>query len=523
MKLRNYQEVGIRGVRAAYLGGHTAPLLCLPTGGGKTICFSFICKSAASKGKRVLILAHRKELISQASNKLRDLGVRHGLIAPNYTPKPHELVQVASVQTLVKKLGNIQAPDLIVIDEGHHAPAGTWDTIRKAFPDAKILGVTATPIRSDNKGLATVYDYLVQPEVDGQAVTTKWLMREGFLSEAVCYCPDSGMDTSALKRGNSGDFTAGSAERAINKPRVTGDAVALYRKYAHAQPAIAFCASVKHAEVVAGEFRAAGYRVGLFTGNVGGERDAMIQGLASGKYHVLAACEMISEGTDIPVCSVAILMRPTSSLGLHLQQVGRVLRPVYAQGMPLDTAGQRLAAIAQGPKPRAIIIDMAGNVGRWEGAQFMENLGFPDTEWEWSLDTDKPVRRKAEAEPAEKTIQTLVCGSCAAFFVPAPKCPMCGTARPTKERKIIFTEGELREAQAVAKAEEETRKAAEVQANKNALAMAMRVESVACLKKVAEDAGKDQKWVFAMTKVVEGKRKRPLPLYKPQKEEEKLK
>jgi hypothetical protein len=191
--------------------------------------------------------------------------------------------------------------------------------------------------------------------------------------------------------------------------------------------------------------------------------------------------------------------------------------------MPLDTAGQRLAAIAHGPKPRAIIIDMAGNVGRWEGAQFMENLGFPDTEWEWSLDTDKPVRRKAEADPAEKTIQTLVCGSCAAFYLPAPKCPMCGTARPTKERKIIFTEGELREAQAVAKAEEETRKAAEVQANKNALAMAMRVESVACLKKVAEDAGKDQKWVFAMTKVVEGKRKRPLPLYKPQKEQEKLK
>ncbi len=151
--LRTYQEQSVDGVRVSYLNGNRSPLLVLPTGGGKTIVFSHITQEASKRGKSVLILVHRIELLRQTSEKLTEYDVPHGLINPKYTPKYYEPVQVASVQTLVRRLDKISPPDLIVIDEAHHATAGQWNKILDHFPDAKTLGVTATTTRTDGKGL----------------------------------------------------------------------------------------------------------------------------------------------------------------------------------------------------------------------------------------------------------------------------------------------------------------------------------------------------------------------------------
>lgn len=517
MKLRNYQLVAVEQVRAAMAKGARAPLLVLATGGGKTICFSYICQSAAAKGKRVLIVAHRAELISQASEKISSLGITHGIIAPKFTKAYHSPVQVASVQTLIGRLDEVPAPDLIIIDEAHHAPAGSWAKVLEAYPRARVLGVTATPVRTDGKGLAGSFDTLIQPEIGGRPVTAKWLMDEGYLCEAVVYAPDKSLDLSGLRKGKSGDYTDKAAAAAVDKPTITGDAVEHYRQYANHQPALAFCASVEHAGHVCEAFQVAGYRAAVLAGNVtDAERKRLIQGLASGQIEVLCSCNMVSEGTDIPVCTAAILMRPTQSLGLHLQQVGRVLRPVYAEGMPTGTAAQRRLAIAQGPKPRAVIIDMVGNVGRWENGVFVERHGFPDAEWVWALGEDKPVRKpKEEGEmEAEKVEAVAQCAYCFAAFKPAPRCPECGTLRDIKARAIVVTEGELREARAAEAQAQQAKESERKEANKNLASASYRAKSKAELAELAQQYGLSKAWLDSTAKrVADWRRSKGMEFY----------
>ena len=140
-------------------------LLVMPTGSGKTVVFSEICRLANNKGKKVLILVHRRELVTQASDKLTKAGVEHGIIAAGFDPSDHP-VQVASVQTLIRRLNSADfTPDLIIIDEAHHAVAGSWDKIIAHFTDAKIMGVTATPSRLDGRGLGSHFLTLVSGPV----------------------------------------------------------------------------------------------------------------------------------------------------------------------------------------------------------------------------------------------------------------------------------------------------------------------------------------------------------------------
>jgi superfamily II DNA or RNA helicase len=194
-----------------------------------------------------------------------------------------------------------------------------------------------------------------------------------------------------------GDFAKGEMAARVDKPTITGDAVQHYKRICPGKPAIAFCASVEHAKHVAAEFRAAGFRADSIDGELpDAERVRMINGLANGSVHVLTSCEIVSEGTDIPVVVAAILLRPTQSLGLYLQQVGRALRP--APG-----------------KDRAIILDHVGNCLRH---------GLPDEDRDWSLDgMEKNERGAAEVEPPVRVTQ---CEKCYAVYQPAPKCPHCG-------------------------------------------------------------------------------------------------
>ncbi len=429
VKLRDYQDLLVEGVRAEYFKGFRSVLMSAPTGAGKTVIFSHIAHNAAQKGKRVVILAHRRELIIQTVRKLNDYDVEPGVIAPGFTWRDSRGIQVASVQTLVRRELGHWEPDLIVVDEAHHATAGTYRKIIDRWPSARLLGVTATPCRSDGAGLGDMFHSLVNQ------VDTGMLIERGFLSPYRAFAPPIKFDMSHL-RVTAGDYNNKDLAGEIDKPSITGDAVEHYRKICPGQPAIAFCVSVDHAIHTAQAFIDAGYRWRHIDGTMPPDvRDGLIKALAKGEIHGLSACDIVSEGTDIPVVTAAILLRPTMSEGLYLQQVGRVLRPIYADGMPIDTDEERLLAIAAGNKAHAIILDHVGNVQRH---------GMPCDKREWVLEATKPKKSKKD------TLNIKHCRQCFEINRSQSRiCTNCNTPFIIQSREIEHVEGELQEIKSV--------------------------------------------------------------------------
>jgi superfamily II DNA or RNA helicase len=405
--LRDYQSHAVDLIRESYKSGNRAPLFVLATGGGKTVVFCHIAQTTAQRNKRVMILVHRVELLRQTSKKLTENGVRHGLINPKFTPDLQATVQVASVQTLVNRLVSIPSPDVIIIDEAHHATAGSWKKIINAFPDARILGVTATPCRSDGTGLNGIFDDMVL------GPQTRELIEMGFLVRPIVYAPSSKVDLKGVKL-TRGDYDKEQIAELIDKPRITGDAVSHYMKIADGMPAVVFCISVMHAQHVAEEFRSRGYKAFSVDGAMDDDtRERLLSGLGNGQVDIITSCDLISEGTDIPAIGCAILLRPTMSTGLYIQQVGRALR------------------LSEG-KNSAIILDHVGNT---------LIHGMPDAVREWSLAGEKKTKKSI----AESGIRVIQCPSCYAMFEPNPenKCTECGELMKIESREIQQVEGEL--------------------------------------------------------------------------------
>lgn len=392
--LRTYQARAVEAIRAAYRQGARAPLLVMPTGAGKTVCFSHIASQAAAKGSRILLLAHRRELVLQVSKMLNTFGIGHGLIVPD-RPETGHPVQVASIQTLARRLypGKYRF-DLIVIDEAHHAVSGSGlGAILEALPDARLLGVTATPCRLDGRGLGKEAAGYFDALVEGPSVLE--LIDAGYLARPVVYAPPAGQEVDVSRvKVTGGDYNLGQLAEAMDKTPLTGDAVAHYRRLCDGAPALAFCVTVAHAAHVAAQFNAAGYRAAVLDGDTPDfARDRMIRDLGRGELDVLASCNVVSEGTDIPVVAAAILLRPTASYGLAMQQMGRVLR-------------------TNPGKERALILDHAGNTRRH---------GLPTEPGNWSL-ASKPRRK-----PDPNLTLTKDCPDCAAVLALAARtCPECG-------------------------------------------------------------------------------------------------
>ena len=404
--LRPYQQQAIADLRMAYRSGAHAPLLVAPTGAGKTIILAAITQCAAARGRRILILVHRRELIHQASAKLAAIGVDHGVIAAGITPASAP-VQVASVQTLIRRIQHAAQPDLIVIDEAHHGVAGSWRKVIDHWSNSLLLGVTATPVRQDGRGLGIVFDRLVL------GPSTAELMAAGYLTPARIYAPPPIADLTGIHR-RAGDYAIDEAAERMDRPTVTGDAISHYQRIGAGQPAIAFCCNVKHAEHVCAAFNHAGVQAATLLGCTDPvRRDATVAGFAAGAIHVLVTVDVVSEGFDIPAAGCAILLRPTQSLGLYLQQVGRVLRP--APG-----------------KTHAVVLDHVGNVHRH---------GWPDDPREWSL--DDRVARVRTTDVQTPTVRT--CPECFAAFKPAPICPCCGAQCITQARQLKQVDGDLQE------------------------------------------------------------------------------
>jgi superfamily II DNA or RNA helicase len=409
LELRDYQQSGMDDIRREFRLGHSRVLYVAPTGAGKTVIFAHIAEGASGKGHRIYILVHRQELIKQTSQKLVDLGVKHGII---WGPQPlnRERVQVCSVQTLAKRLDRIRPADLIVIDEAHHSVAGSYRTVIDRWPQAKLLGVTATPHRADGIGLDMVYQTMVLGPSTGE------LIERGYLSEFKAYGPPQQLDLSNVRLNSLGsDYMVDDLEGAIDKPSITGDAVKHYIRYCWGKPGIAFCVSRKHAEHVAQQFRREGIAAQAIDGSVSdSQRMSILADFATGVVKVLTSCDLVSEGFDVPEVVAAILLRPTKSSGLAIQQIGRCLR------------------IAPG-KERAYILDHVGNC---------RLHGLPDEPRNWSL---LGTKARVRAGITEAVTPVKQCPSCYAQFSPRALCPECGHLMPVAGRQIEEQEGELQE------------------------------------------------------------------------------
>jgi DNA repair protein RadD len=374
-ELRPYQVSARTGLQAEYRAGKRRVLLVLPTGGGKTTVAADLVQRALAIGHRVVFLAHRKELIDQCSARLAQFGIDHGVIMaghPNW--RPWLSVQVASIQTLHARSDSpeIRAPDLIIIDEAHRAKASTYLAALERWSGAWVLGLTATPWRSDGKGLADLFEASVVASTPTELTALGFLVRcDGFGYGA----PDlSGVSTSR------GDYNELELAEKMNTVRINGEIVSRWRQHANGWRTVAFAVDIKHSQAIVQQFRDAGVPAEHVDGTTPkDERAAILARLASGETRVVSNVGVLTEGWDCPAVSCVILARPTKSVGLYMQCVGRGLRPFPGKSI-------------------CRIHDHAGSLAMH---------GPPDEDRDYSLAADVKVRKRNADEKAP-----VICPQC---------------------------------------------------------------------------------------------------------------
>lgn len=410
MILRPYQIELISDAREAMRHDRRV-LLQAPTGAGKTAITVNMMAAAVERDMRAWFLVHQNELLTQTSRALWKQKLEHGFIASGKATTPCA-AQVASVQTLVRRLDHLQPPNLIIIDEAHRAAAATYAKVLEAFPNAYVIGLTATPARTDGQGLGGMFDALVQGPTIAQ------LIEAGYLCDYEIMAPPQVADVSNVKT-TAGDYNAGELAEAMDRPTITGDAVAHYVEHASGKRCVVMCVTLKHAQHVQQQYESAGVAAEFLHGGLTDkERELMLARFEAGETHVLTNCQLMIEGIDVPMIEVVQWLRPTQSLIIWMQGNGRGLRP--ADG-----------------KDHLLILD---HVGNWQ------KHGLPDEDREWSLESRK--RRKRGARDDEN-LNVSQCRACYHVFKSGPTtCPKCGAPVAAPVREIQQVDGELKKLEA---------------------------------------------------------------------------
>jgi superfamily II DNA or RNA helicase len=370
-KLHDYQQSLVDKVRQSYKDGYKAPCVVAPCGAGKSIIISEIARLTTINKKQVLFLVHRRELIDQIKNTFMSHGVNL------------RYVEFGMVQTVVRKLDKIPLPHLIITDESHHGLAKSYRKIYDYFGESHRLGFTATPTRMDGTGLHAVFDILIH-EVD-----VTWLIENNFLTQFKYFAPKL-IDEDALKLSSMNEFTSKSVNESL-KNTIWGDVVEHYKKLANDKQAIVYCHSIEASNKVKQIF----LEHDIIAEHIDGKtpratRDEIIQKFRDKEIKILSNVDIIGEGFDVPDCSTVILLRPTESFSLHIQQSMRGMR--YK------------------PNKVSIIIDHVGNVMRH---------GLPDTPKNWRLDA-----KREKKQPEIKIRQCLKCY--AVYNSKLSACSECG-------------------------------------------------------------------------------------------------
>jgi DNA repair protein RadD len=414
-ELRPYQVDVLGEVDRTVATGQRRVLLVAPTGSGKTVIAGRLIRNTVDRGQRVLIFAHRREIIGQTSNKLFAESVEHGIIQAGFPPHLHLPVQVATIQTLAARTRSrrLELPpaDMVVVDEAHHAPAQTYRKVIESYPDAVLIGLTATPCRGDGRGLGDIFGVIIEcPQVAE-------LTAAGHLVPAVIYAPAERLDLRGV-RVEKGDYVEAQLAARVDRDELVGDIVTQWHRHAEQRRTVVFATGVAHSMHIAREFERAGVRAEHVDGATPkDERDAILARLASGETQVVSNCMVLTEGFDLPVMGCIVLARPTKKMGLYRQMIGRALRP--AEG-----------------KANAIVLDHAGSV-------FAH--GFPDDPVEWTLSSD----RRAASPKHEARLRSghssrlLECSQCGALRVAGEKCRHCGFLPRRPSEAIPFRDGDL--------------------------------------------------------------------------------
>jgi DNA repair protein RadD len=404
--LYDYQERAVDALRANIRAGVRNQVLCAPTGSGKTVIATYLIREAHAKGKRAIFLADRIALIDQTSAVLDKYGVPHGVIQANHWRwRPHELVQVASPQTLERRTWP-EPLDLIVVDECHTSRKVTKQRIRKR--DCVTIGLTATPF---TRGMGRDYDAVVS------VTTTNRLIEERQLAPFRAFAPSEPDMTGA--KVSAGEWTDKEAEsRAIP---IVGDCVREYLRHADGRKFLAFGATIAHCEELQRQFLASGVHVALYTSHTPGtERTDILTEFRKPDSHIrgLASVAALSKGFDVEDVSCIIMARPLrSSLAEHVQILGRGLRRD-----PAD------------PSKECLVLDHAGNMVRfWDDMHEFFEHGPQE------LDDGKRKEKKKGEKPEDE--RGRKCPQCHHVHGPRPTCPNCGHEYP---RKVVqHEEGEL--------------------------------------------------------------------------------
>lgn len=385
-QLFDYQQKLVDGARSALAQGNKGVLIVSPPGSGKSVVIAEIARLTTEKGRQVLFFVHRKELV----NQIKDSFVAQGVNLNNCT--------IMTVGKVANRLGYLPKPNLIIVDESQHSRAKTYLKIFKFYSDVPRLGFTGSPWRLSGKGFKDIYSAMIEgPNV-------KWLIKNHKLAPFTMYGYRLG-DDSQLKLGSNGDYTNKSLD-AFSQTIIRGDIIKSWKRFANGRKTIVYCHSAQFAKEVANAFRRANINAEEADSKTPEkERDRIMSDFKTGKIKVLCNCDLISEGFNVPDCSCVILLRPTESLVVYLQQSMRCMR--YQ------------------PDKDAIIIDQVGNFTRF---------GLPDADREWTLEDriKHPQREGGSAGPAIKT-----CPQCFGVILASlHDCPLCGYSFETEFRKI---------------------------------------------------------------------------------------
>ncbi len=330
--LRPYQIEGINKIFRSWRAGKRSVLFQMPTGTGKTVLFSEIVKMGFEKQRKILIAVHRIELIDQITKKLNEKGINVGHIVAGKNTDYSKIIQVASIQTLSRR----ERPDanLIIIDECHHAKAASYKKLWALYPHAKFLGVTATPIRLSGEGFDDIFDELIL------SMSTSRFIEEGYLVPISHYV-QANPDLSNVKT-SKGDYVTKMLSNVMMDNRLMMNLVDSYKEKCNGKTAIVFAVDVEHSKDIAYRFNSAGIIARHVDAKTpANEREQILKDFKSGRVKVISNVEIITEGFDFPECQVVQLARPTKSLALYLQMIGRVMRPAQGknEGVVLDNAG----------------------------------------------------------------------------------------------------------------------------------------------------------------------------------------
>jgi DNA repair protein RadD len=412
--LRPYQAEVIAKFWRAVEAGQRRIIIVAPTASGKTVMARAIVEQARSKAFGSLFLAHRREILTQTSNKLR--GIPHGVIRPGDQPRPLESVQIASVQTLHRraiKAGTMELPEagLVIVDECHHVIARSYRSIIERYPASILLGLTATPCRGDGRGLGSIFQTMIQCPQVGE------LVAQDFLVPTRVYAPvDPDLHGVHVRRG---DYVESELADRMDRPQLVGDIVTNWVKFGERRKTVCFATSVRHSIHIRDEFIASGVRAEHIDGTTPmDERDATLALLASGEIEVVTNCMVLTEGWDMPALGCLILARPTKQMGLYRQMIGRGLRPAP-------------------DKSNCIVIDHSGATYR---------LGFAEDFIEWTLDPDRHAENPTHAvrdgdQPGGPKI--VECRECGTARVGGMACLSCGYLPAPSPRAVEVIDGDL--------------------------------------------------------------------------------